>query len=125
MTKGDIIIISRDNKEELLIAYDKHTAIQSSLLNTKLIQVDLLDSSYNIEVYSLNKELSYSRKKNLTNFLVGLVTHNIKPSLRERLDFTKYIISSLNNYVDIKLLENLESYTINNLKMSNKLYKYI
>ena len=126
MICGDIVVC-RDNGSiaGIYIAYDKKAVVGATIFGARIRSVKELYIQFKqVEVYSPREELSYARRKRLSEKLISLINGADKLSFRERLNFEKYIVWLYQDELKLELFEH-PSYrpTVKNIIESNILEK--
>jgi len=97
MKIGDLII--SDNK--LYVVYDRNIAITASLTQLDVVDVEMFKS---IEHCVIELEIGNKKKLKLRRILKNLLTGGIQLSLKERLNFNKFISWMLTNMLKVDII---------------------
>ena len=95
MNRGDLILVYKDNvnKSKCYIVYDKGLVLGMSLTGATIQPVDKfkLDKENTIVLLQPMAELTYRKKKELTDILFTLLTGERKLSFKEKINFFIYV----------------------------------
>jgi len=97
MKIGDLII----SENKLFIVYDRNIAITANLTQLDIVDVDRFN---NVEHCVIELEIGNKRKLKLRRILKHLLTGSIQLSLKERVNFNKYISWMLTNMLKIDII---------------------
>lgn len=106
MNCGDLVIAQKDNKKRIFIAYDKFLIVGAELSGLQLLAPnDLISDGYTVTLHRGLAPLQYRMRRRLNNLLLGLISKRNSLSLKERLNFDKYISYTYKTLLNIDVLD--------------------
>jgi len=123
MNKGDILFVYKDilNESKPYIIYDRNIAIGTTLAGISLLNINTLSDKLQYKVITIAQDISWQKKKKLNEFMTKLITKQIVPSFKERLNFLKYLTWIYEKTINVRLLDNPVPITLNNILESDKI----
>lgn len=117
---GDIVFTSDNN---VYIVYDKQLLIGASILGIKVVSLkQLYLGNNNLEIYRSIYDIDYRKKKKMFEHLASLMYKKSTLSLKERMNFLKYIFILYRDLFKIDLTEHhTVKITSENIKASTNL----
>lgn len=109
MNRGDLIFVYKDNinKSKCYIVYDKGLVLGMTLTGAIIEPIDKfkLDKENVIVLLQPIAELTYRKKKELTDILFTLLTGERKLSIKEKLNFLKYVARLYKEVLDFSFTD--------------------